>query len=353
MKALDARLVHNWLSTAERGDLPALKEMVASEPRLLDASGQGPYWTGHARALHFASHRGHLRVVRWLLAQGAAPNNGTGDIDWAPLHFAAVAQRRAVYALLVKHGAVPDIFTASALGDVREVRRLLRSNPRLVSKRGPDGGTALHFATTPAVARALLAAGANPRLRDRFHKSTPVEWTLERPAVAHVIAAAAGRVDIFTAAALGNVAAAGRLLRAKPNLLAAVVRKEAPIGVAGETPLGVAAAFGRRRMVEYLLKRGASAAVQPSPLPGAVQNGDRAVVTLLLAAGADPDALGPHGFAALHAACISGHVPMIRLLLARGARLDLRDATHHATPLDWAEYHQQAAAAEVLRRAAQ
>jgi len=37
---------------------------------------------------------------------------------------------------------------------------------------------------------------------------------------------------------------------------------------------------------------------------------------------------------------------MIRLLLARGARVDLRDDVHHATPLGWAEYfhHLQAAA---------
>jgi hypothetical protein len=41
------------------------------------------------------------------------------------------------------------------------MRRLLRAKPSLAGKRGPDGATPLHFAGTPAVARALLAAGAN------------------------------------------------------------------------------------------------------------------------------------------------------------------------------------------------
>jgi hypothetical protein len=40
---------------------------------------------------------------------------------------------------------------------------------------------------------------------------------------------------------------------------------------------------------------------------------------------------------------------MIRLLLSRGAHLDLRDREHHGTPLAWAEYHHHAPAARLLR----
>jgi hypothetical protein len=154
-----------------------------------------------------------VKVLRWLLDRGSSPNLIAGEFDWAPIHFASMPYRKPVYDLLVRRGATPDIFTAAVRGDVREVRRLLRANPRLVSSRGPDGATPLHFAGSPAVARALLAAGANPRTRDRFHKSTPVEWTLERPTVAKVINAAAGAPTIFGAAALGELAAVRAMVR--------------------------------------------------------------------------------------------------------------------------------------------
>jgi len=323
--------------------------MYADDPALIDAPGQGPYWTGHARALHYVAYRGNMKVLRWLLDRGASPNPVSGEFDWAPIHFACVPLRRRVYELLIRRGATPDIFTAAARGDVREVRRLLRADASLVRRRGPDGATPLHFARTPAVARVLLAAGANPRQRDRYHKSTPIEWTLERPGVPKVIAKAGGGLNVFVAAAIGDRKTLLGLLRKNPRLLTARAGKNKEFAGPGETPLGIAARFGQRAMVEFLLKAGASAETTPSPLPGAVYKGNLAIVRRLLQAGADPNVFGPHGYAALHAACIGGRLPMIRLLLSRGARLDLRDREHHGTPLDWAEYHHHVAAARLLR----
>ena len=349
---LDSELVRTWLATAERGDLVALKKMAADEPRLIDALGQGPYWTGKTRALHFAAYRGHIKVLRWLLDLGSSPNPISGEFDWAPIHFASLPYRKPISDLLVRRGATPDIFTAAVRGDVREVRRLLRVRPRLVSSRGPDGATPLHFAGSPAVARTLLAAGANPRTRDRFHKSTPVEWTLERPAVAKAINAAAGAPTIFGAAALGDLATVRAMVRKNPRLVAARVGKDKAFGGEGDTPLGIAARHGRRGVVMFLLKAGASAATDPSPLPGAVHSGDLDIVRTLLDAGADPNAFGPYGHAALHIAGIYGKIPMMKLLLSRGARLDLRDREYRGTPVGWAEYHQHEKAAVFLRRRA-
>ena len=324
--------------------------MYAAEPALLDSFGAGPYWTGKARALHFAVSRGHVDVIRWLLDRGSSPNAVQGEFDWAPIHFACLPLRPRVYDLLVRRGATPDIFTAAARGDVRQVRRLLRANPRLVRRRGPDGATPLHFARTPAVARALLAAGANPRQRDRYHTSTPVEWTIERPAVARVIATAGGGMTVFVAAALGDRKTMARLLRGAPRLVNAKAGKDKAFAGEGETPLSVAARFGRRAMVRLLLEAGASATSLPSPLPGAAHGGDVTIVRRLLDVGADPNAFGPHGHAALHVACIHGKLPIVRLLLARGGRLDLRDREHHGTPLGWAEHFHHASVAKLLRR---
>ena len=129
-------------------------------------------------------------MIRWLLARGASVRPIAGDADWAPLHFAAVPAKPKIVRLLLEHGAQMDIFTAAVLGNVRVVRRLLRNNSKLVTSRGPDGATPLHFSGSPAVAKVLLAAGANPRLRDRFHKGTPAEWVSEKPEIVAVLARA-------------------------------------------------------------------------------------------------------------------------------------------------------------------
>ncbi|HET7217888.1 MAG TPA: ankyrin repeat domain-containing protein [Vicinamibacterales bacterium] len=345
-------LVRDWLFAAERGDLAALERMYATEPRLLDALGQGPYWVGEARALHYAVSRGHRRVVRWLLARGSSARPVAGEFDWAPLHFAAVPPRPALVALLVKHGATMDIFTAAVLGDVRLVRQMLRQDPGLVASRGPDGATPLHFAGSPAVARALLAAGADPNQRDTFHHSTPAEWTTQRPDIVRVIANAGAGIDIFVACAIGDLRRVKALVRDDPGILEARVGKDRAIGAEGETPLAIAARHGRGNIVAFLLAHGAHAAATPSILPGAVHRGDRGIVRHLIAAGADPNAFGPHGHAALHIAAVYGKMPMIRLLVAHGARFDLKDRVHDGTPYDWAVYHKHPRAAAYLKTAA-
>jgi ankyrin repeat protein len=350
---VDQQTVHEWLALAERGNLPALKRLLASEPRLLDALGQGPYWEGNFRALHYAVSRGHRSVVRWLLAKGSSAKPVAGEADWAPVHFAVLPPRDDLVRLLLNHGAQMDIFTAATLGRVDVVRRMLRDDPGLVSSRGPDGATPLHFAGSPGVAKVLLAAGADPAERDRFHDQTAMEWVIERPKVAAVLAKAGASVDLHLACAMGDVDRVRAFVRTNPD--AVHTRVEGPkktIAGEGETPLTVAARYGQRKIVEFLLAQGALATSAPSPLPGAVHKRDRNLVQRLLRAGADPNTLGPHGHAALHAAAVYGNAAMIRLLLSHGAQLDLKDTEHHGTPFDWAVYHGHRRAAGLLRRRA-
>src|SRR5262249_60641956 len=51
----------------------------------------------------------------------------------------------------------------------------------------------------------------------------------------------------------------------------------------------------------------------------------------------------------LHQAVISGRDAIVRLLVERGARLDIRDTIYNGTPLGWAEYCDQPAIATYLR----
>jgi hypothetical protein len=72
----------------------------------------------------------------------------------------------------------------------------------------------------------------------------------------------------------------------------------------------------------------------------AAQQGHPDVVALLLDAGLDPNRFNPESnhphCTPLHQAVLGGHEAVARLLVARGARLDIRDTIWHGTPLGWA-----------------
>src|SRR4029078_7578740 len=104
----------------------------------------------------------------------------------------------------------------------------------------------------------------NPRTRDRFHKSTPVEWTLERPTLARVINAGAEAPTICAAAALGQLPPERAMVRKTPRLVSARVGKDRAFGGEGDTPLGIAARHGRRGVVMFLLSSGGAGTTEPS-----------------------------------------------------------------------------------------
>ena len=77
------------------------------------------------------------------------------------------------------------------------------------------------------------------------------------------------------------------------------------------------------------------------------------ILQMLLEAGEDPNRYNPkgnHGHSTpLHQAVWSGHDAVVRLLVERGARLDIKDTIWHGTPLGWAEYGGRKEIAEFLR----
>ena len=132
------------------------------------------------------------------------------------------------------------------------------------------------------------------------------------------------------------------------------------------SPLMTALAFGYQDAAQALVRRGARvenmsaaaglgrledarrllAAATPldrhRALALAAQHGNTEVLSLLLDAGENPNRYNPEGnhshSTPLHQAVWSGHLNVVRLLVERGARLDIRDKLWEGTPLGWAEY---------------
>jgi uncharacterized protein len=138
-----------------------------------------------------------------------------------------------------------------------------------------------------------------------------------------LLAAKVPTMTIHEAAALGDMQTLRVLSRWKDTL--------ASYSPDGWTPLHLAAAFGGPEATEFLLKEGADPnARSKNPMNNnslhacvAVSHNAHAA-KLLIDAGADVNAVQHGGFTALHSAAFSGDLPMTRLLLDSGAKLDPR-----------------------------
>jgi hypothetical protein len=143
------------------------------------------------------------------------------------------------------------------------------------------------------------------------------------------------------------------------------------------SPLRTALVFGFPSAAEALIRRGAQAnrldlaaglgrtedarkfLTTSSPperhmaMALAAQLGHADIVRMLLDAGEDPDRFNPKGTHShttpLHQAALSGHEAVVRLLVERGARLDIKDSIYQSTPLGWAEYGGKKEIANYLR----
>jgi ankyrin repeat protein len=105
--------------------------------------------------------------------------------------------------------------------------------------------------------------------------------------------------------------------------------------------LDAAAGLGRIAEVQRMLPS-ASPVDRHRALAMAGLLGQAEVLKLLLEAGEDPNRYNPKGMHAhgtpLHQAVARGDLSTVRLLVERGARLDIRDTIWDGTPLGWAQY---------------
>lgn len=230
-----------------------------------------------ALSLHQAAAAGNLEQVNKLLAQGA-DIHAKDENGRTPLHRAAWYARKDVVEVLLARGA-----------NVNEV--------------DGSGQTPLHMAANfggKDVPELLLAHGAQIDARDN-----------------------AGNTPLHAAAGFADV---GR------DLLELLIAKGADVKAtneAGQTPLHRVAMITRldkriERAAEVLLAHGAEVDAKDksgygnTPLHFAVQSGNKELVDLLVAKGADIEAKNSVGATALHLAAPNGRSDIVELLLNRG-----------------------------------
>jgi ankyrin repeat protein len=364
----------NVITAAASGDATTLRRLLAEDP---DRSHEG-YW--YTPPIHFAVREGHTDIVQMLLDAGADSewNGYYGD------SLIAMAKERDYDSVVTvleqnrdKRGRVApsetpqdhEIHTAAEAGNIRRVRALLDQDPALVNRGDHSGGTPLHRAVLARrhdVINLLVDRGANVHAIHGTGSGSPggfapydvqaidialwggigrrrpssrwrmlvacakyYLWGKHRkrapqpcdPDTARLLIRHGAAYDLTVAAALGDIDRVKAILDANPEK----IQQARPNG---RRPLTTAVEFGRDEIIRLLLERGANPtwpelnADKGGSLHHAAGTGNRPLVELLLAHGADPNGGVDSSGNAMYAA----KTPEIReLLKAHGGTLDPYD----------------------------
>ncbi|HLW43387.1 MAG TPA: ankyrin repeat domain-containing protein [Candidatus Acidoferrales bacterium] len=207
--------------------------------------------------------------------------------------------------LVMTEDSTKKLLEAIRGGDKVGLEALLRKEPELLRFAAPNGSSVV-----------LLAA---------YYGHAELVEIFVRHGV---------KLDVFEASATGNFERVRELVKENAGLVNAFAAD-------GFFPLGLAAFFGHRAIVEFLLKHGAdvnTAARNPqkvTSLHGAVARRDVEIVKMLLERGANPNAMQERGFVPLHDAAGNGNLALVQLLVKHGARVDAK-ADDGKTPGDMA-----------------
>jgi len=311
--------VRAMLRACEDGDAGAVRKLLAGDPGLANARGGVRGWEGRDMTpLHYAAARGRDEIVEILLDAGADPKARGGRAQRTPVHAALFNSKPATARRLIERGGEVDVFAAAGLGDLAALRNFLDRDPGLANAKDGPGFTPLHFAGTAEAVNLLLDRGADPNALDQWRQRPVLAWLIDRPAAARALAERLGPLDIFMAVALGDEDLARKLLDEDPARARAISPATAPIG-RGDPPLHIAARRGHVPLVRLLLERGA-----------------------------DPNSSDADGHTAMHMAAWRGKVEVIRALAEGGARPDLGDAEEGSTPKEWARWSDETEAVLVL-----
>jgi ankyrin repeat protein len=316
------------LSVAARhGSLRVLRVLLdgGANVKLADKRGR--------TAAHQACYFGHAECLRILLASGADKEAKEEHGD-TPLHFAAQEGRAEVVEVLLSAGCAVD------------ARNNVQATPL---------AWAAHDGHLPVVQQ-LLARGANPNAADHLGNMPLMNAIMLKHAlcVAELVPVsdlsitnAQGLTAFHVCAATGDIECFELLLPlmsdADVRTVPGVKPNGEPAPIFNQTPLRLACSFGHQAIAKALLRRGASRttrdSLQLTPLHHACREGHLFLAALLVGRPGryklTPDevnATDVDGWTPLHFAAARGHVQCCGVLIAAGARLDVRSA-YGSTPL--------------------
>lgn len=359
---------NDLLAAWKAGDPGAIGIFRHKHPRFLDS--KIPWLPkklsdAEVRSVELALPDARLAIARWY-----------DFADWPRLaeHVEAVTQDGSPVSLF--ESAVEAVID----GDVEALAALLRNHPELAHARS---ARVTHF--DPPVHRATLLHYVAANGVESYRQRTPRNGV----EVAKMLLRAGAEADALAGMYGGQHTTMSMLVSSTPPAEAGIqvelVDTLLDFGAAVEgrgagewtSPLMTALAFGYLGAAEALVRRGArvehlasaaglgrladarrllpaaSVLERHRALALAAQLGHVEVVRLLLDAGEDPNRYNPkgnHGHSTpLHQAVWAGHDTVVRLLVERGARLDIADTIYEGTPLGWAEYGGRAEIAAYLR----
>lgn len=204
--------LHHIFSSIAFNMADEVRRIVASDPSAL--SKRQSHNEDFRLPLHFAVLRNRPEMVALLLELGADPL-ATDATGYSAAAYATQPDvDRSMMEMIRARVGTADLFTALALGDWGSAERILREKPEAVQPGGASTGvlhlmakrnnveavkwlldhgvdpsarwnhwdaevTPLHLAILgkhPEVVRILLAAGADPTIRDSKHKANAMEW---------------------------------------------------------------------------------------------------------------------------------------------------------------------------------
>ena len=299
----------------QSGTVAGFEALLRANPRLVNERGTNGN-TLLNLAVSFAGKpnwKGGASAIEALLAAGSDVNDAN-DRGWTPLHAAAYSNQPGIAGMLVAKGAALDAEAHGAGGTPliaalfwghREVADLLGrhavapNNLRAAAGLGIPGLVEACFSGEHTLTPEACAARGFYRPHSGFPDWQPSTDPQEVLDEALVWACKSNRVTVLE-----------RMVRAGARLDADPYRG---------TPLIWAAACNRTEAAAWLLDHGAN--VNQKGTFGGLTHGQ--------------------GITALHIAAQNGHMPVVRLLVERGADRSLKDDLYHGTAEGGAEYFGQ------------
>jgi len=304
-------------------------------------------------ALHLASRRGHVEVIRVLLDNGANAD-AQNKYKSTPLHMASTGEHAEAAHLLLERGANATLKDKQGIQAVRLAYQGRNFKIAKVFLEFGRGGSweETNINKWPPLNRALFD-GNIELTRDLLERGAELTVQAHDELIPLRAASLGGHTEAIRVLLGHGVDMTAQNNYALPPLLLAslaghveVVRILLEHGAdattrnsGGLTSLHMASFGGHARVVRILLQHGADSTTRDggawTSLHLASLGGNVEVARLLLERGADAEARNRRGKTPLHCAAVRGHMEVVCFLLERGVDVTVQDK-HGNTPSNYA-----------------